>query len=95
MPDIDWNTLQQTKFIVISAPMGARKMFQAARLVDEITKAYEGVREKMVLSVTFQRMLLTQLASVFSILDYQEVHKAWWVCMEGGPGWLLTSVFWV
>ena len=53
MPDVDWDTLWQTKFIIISAPMGARKMLRAAKLVDKIPKAYKGVREKMVISVTF------------------------------------------
>ena len=78
MPDIDWGTLQKSKFIIISAPMGTGKMFQAARLVDKIITNETCEGEKVVLSVMFWQMLATQLASIFGIVDYQALCKEHW-----------------
>lgn len=69
MPNINWRAQMPTlkKFYVMSAPMETGKTFQVARLLDTLARG-----GKTVLSVTFRRMLATQLAQTFGLVDYRE-----------------------
>jgi hypothetical protein len=70
MPDADWTTLLQKKFVVISAPMGAGKTEQVARLLISESSP------KRVLVISFRVMLAVQQATRFKLQCYVDLDNA-------------------
>jgi hypothetical protein len=70
MPDVDWTTHLKRKFVVISAPMGAGKTEQVARLL------LSDSCPPRVLVISFRVMLAVQQANRFSLDCYVDLDDA-------------------